>query len=189
MHNLSVLGVLLPPYCSSEIVVRPEMNRCDISEDDTTKALYALYQMPISEGQNNMQTHATGTAFGVSSNDALQFGLNHKKSSSNILSDRGKKKYVIKDKTMEGINNDMLQSSNSIKINAQESGKNRRLTGTNQHPADSNLMKKTSSKHFSKLNNLIEKKHVPKEKEKQISKGISLISELIYCLFRTIFMV
>ncbi|KAJ1407623.1 Zinc finger, CW-type [Sesbania bispinosa] len=130
----------------------PGMNSCDFSEDETTKALYALYQMPMSEGQNNLQTHATETAIGVSSADALQFGLNHKMTSSDVLSDRGKKKHVIKEKTMLGINNDMLQCSNSAKINTHKS-----LNDMNQHAANSNPMKKLSSK------------HLPKEKEKQIN--------------------
>ncbi|CAJ2661985.1 unnamed protein product [Trifolium pratense] len=134
----------------------PGMNSCDFSEDETTKALYASYQMPISEGQNNMQTHASETAFGVNSADALQFGLNHKKSSSDVLLDRGKKKHVLKEKIMSG------------KINAQASGNNKSLNDMNQHPTDSKSMRMMSSKHSSRL---IEEKHVSEEREKQISGG------------------
>nr|KYP50137.1 hypothetical protein KK1_028121 [Cajanus cajan] len=107
----------------------PKMNSCNVSEDETTKALYAMYQMPISEGQNNMQSH--------------------------------------------GINNDGLQFPNSAKINSQISGKNRSLNGMNQHAAaDLNPMKKmSSSKHLSRLENMIEEKHVPKDKEKQVNGG------------------
>lgn len=150
------------------------MNSCDFSEDETTNALRALYQMPISEGQNNMQTHATETAVGVSSGDALKFGLNHKKSSSGVLLDRGKKKHVIKEKIMSGINNDMLQLSNSAMISAQVSGKNKSLNYMDHHPADSNPMKKLNSKHSSRFN-MLEEKHVPKVKEEQIHGGTSFI--------------
>ncbi|KAH1147310.1 hypothetical protein AAZX31_15G146600 [Glycine max] len=150
----------------------PGMNSCDFSEDETTKALYASYQMPISNGQNNMQSHGTETAIGVSSTDALQYGLNHNMSSSDMLSDRGKKKHVIKEKTMSGINNDVLQFPNSAKTNVQVSGKNRSLNVMNQHPADLNPMKKmSSSKHLSSLDNMIEEKSVPIEKEKQVNEG------------------
>ncbi|TKY72634.1 bidirectional sugar transporter SWEET12 [Spatholobus suberectus] len=150
----------------------PGMNSCDFSEDDTKNALYALYQMPISEGQNNMQSHGTETAIGVSSTNALQYGLNHRISSSDMLSDRGKKKHVIKEKTMSGTNNDVLQFTNSAKTNAQVSGKNRSLNSMNQHPADLKPMKKTSSsKHLSRLDNMIEEKLVPKDKEKQVNGG------------------
>ncbi|KAJ1395192.1 Zinc finger, CW-type [Sesbania bispinosa] len=149
----------------------PGMNRCNISEEETTKALYALYQMPISEGQNNMQIHPIGPETGLSSADALQFGLNHKKSSSDVMSDRGKKKHGIKEKKKLGISSDMHQLSNTAKINAQESGKNRSSVDVNQQPTDSNHMKKSNSKHLNRLNNSIEEKNIPKEKEKQISGG------------------
>lgn len=156
------------------------MNSCDFSEDETTKALYASYQMPISNGQNNMQSHGTETAIGVSC--TLQYGLNHKMSTFDMLSDREKKKHVIKEKTMSGINNDVLQFPNSAKTNVQVSGKNRSLNAMNHHPADLNPMKKTSSsKHLSRLDNMIEEKNVPKEKEKQVNEGTSFISELICC--------
>lgn len=156
------------------------MNSCDISEDETTKALYALYQMPMSEGQNNLQTHASETAFGESSAessaDALKFGLNQKNSSSDVLPDRGMKKHVFKEKMMSG------------KINAQASGKNRSMNDVNQHPTDSKPMKTMSSKHSSRFDNMIEDKHVSEEKEMQISGGTSFNLELIYCYFRLIFL-
>ncbi|KAK7303813.1 hypothetical protein RJT34_14730 [Clitoria ternatea] len=141
----------------------PGMNSCDFSEDETTKALRALHQMPVSEGQNNMQSLNTGTATGVSSTHALQNGLNHKKSSSDVLPDQGKKKNVIKGKKMPGNNNDTLQFSNSAKINnTQLSERNRSLNDMNQQPTDLKLMNKMSSS---------KGKHVPKEKEKQLYEG------------------
>lgn len=171
----------------SEFVVRSGMNSCNVSEDETTQALHNLYKMPISEGQNNVQIHGTEIANGVSSTDALQYGLNHKMSSSDMLSGRGKK-HIVKEKTMLGINNDEPQFSNSAKTNVQVFGKNRSLNGINQHPSDLNPMKKmSSSKHLSKLDNMIEEKHVSKDKEKQVNGGTSFILELLYCYFRFIF--
>jgi len=166
----------------SEFVVRPGMNSCKFSEDETTKALYALYQMPISQVQNNMQSHGSKTAIGVRSPNSLQYGLNQNMSSSD-MSDRGRKKLVIKEKTMPGINNDMHRFSNSVKANVQVSGKNRSLNGLNQRPADLNPVKKmtSSSKHLTRPDNMIEEKHVPKETEKQVNGGTSFISELICC--------
>ncbi|RDY01624.1 hypothetical protein CR513_15022, partial [Mucuna pruriens] len=149
----------------------PGMNRCNISEEETTKALYALYQMPITEGQNNMQSHAIEPESGVRSVDALQLGLNHKKSSSDVMLDRGKKKHGINEKAKSGINNDLHQLSNTEKNNAQESAKNRSLNDMNQRPADSNRMKKFNSKHSIRLNNFIEEKNTPKAKEKQMNGG------------------
>jgi len=149
------------------------MNSCDISEDETTNA---LYQMPMSEGQNNIQTHASETAFGVNSADALKFGRNQKNSSSDVLPDRGMKKHVFKEKMMSG------------KINAQASGKNRSMNDVNQHPTDSKPMKTMSSKHSSRFDNMNEDKYVSEEKEMQISGGTSFNLGLIYCYFRLIFL-
>ncbi|OIV92057.1 hypothetical protein TanjilG_15048 [Lupinus angustifolius] len=139
----------------------PGMNRCEISQEETTNALYASYQMPISEYQYNMQSHVTGTASGASSVDAVQFGRNQKRSSFDLLAVQGKKKQTIKEKTMAGIKNYMTDD--------QKSGRNISLIDMNLHPADSNPMKKISSKRFSTCNNLIEEKHVVKEKQKQIN--------------------
>ncbi|KAK7363607.1 hypothetical protein VNO77_05756 [Canavalia gladiata] len=161
----SVLYVVLTHHCSSEIVVRPGMNRCNISEEDTTKALYALYQMPISESQNNMQSH------GVISVGAPQLGPNYMTSSSGGVFDRGKKKHGIKEKAKSGINNDMHPLSNREKNNAHGSVKNRSLIDMNHKAADSNSVKKSSSKHLSRLNNVTEEKNTPKENEKQSNGG------------------
>ncbi|KAK9280814.1 hypothetical protein L1049_003703 [Liquidambar formosana] len=43
----------------------PGMNRCNFSEEETTKALIALYQVPASEGQNNLQNHPDGIVSGL----------------------------------------------------------------------------------------------------------------------------
>ncbi|KAK7348224.1 hypothetical protein VNO80_22774 [Phaseolus coccineus] len=149
----------------------PGMNRCNISEEETTKALYALYQMPISEGQNNMKSHATGPEHGVKSVDTLQLCHINKKSSSDVVLDRGRKKHGINEKAKPGTNNDRHQLSNTVK-NAQESNlKNRSLNGMNRWSSDSNRMKKSNSQNLSRLNNLTEEKNTPKAKEYQINAG------------------
>lgn len=142
------------------------MNRCDISEEETTEAVYALNQMPISGGQSNMQSHATGTAIRVSYADALH----HHKSSSDVISGQGKK-HDFKEKTKAGISDDVFLLSRSLKRNAEESEKNRGLTAMNQHPENSNPMKKSSYQHLIRLKNLKEEKTMPKEKVKQVNTG------------------
>ncbi|KAL2341738.1 hypothetical protein Fmac_009678 [Flemingia macrophylla] len=150
----------------------PGMNSCNFSEDETTKALYASYQI-VSEVQNNIQNHGTENAIGVGCTDALQYGLNHKMSSSDMLSDRRKKKQVIKEKTKTGINSNVLQFPNSAKTNSEVFGRNTSWNGINQHPAaELNPMKKMiSSKIPRRLENMIEEKHVPKDKEKKVNGG------------------
>lgn len=176
-----VLYEFLTPNYSSIFVPRPGMNRCDISEETTTKALYALYQMPVPEGQHNVQSNATGTEIGVGSAGALQCGPSHQNSSSDVLSDRGKKKLGFKEKkTKFELKNaqesgKVLLFSDSTLKNAQESGK----VKSDQHLADVNPMRKPGSQQFSKSNNSMEVKHLPELKEHKRNRGTAFISKLI----------
>ncbi|XP_054806184.1 LOW QUALITY PROTEIN: cysteine-tryptophan domain-containing zinc finger protein 7-like [Prosopis cineraria] len=147
--------------CSMLNWLPPGMNRCDISEEMTTKALYASCQMSNSEGLNNIQSNAFGAAIGVRSADAPQLGHSHQNSRSDALSDQRKKKLGSKEKKKAEICIDSLLSSDSTQNHAEESGKILR----HQHPAEGNLMRKPVSQH-GKLNNLMEVKHMPKEKRK-----------------------
>ncbi|KAM3755481.1 hypothetical protein ACB098_02G042700 [Castanea mollissima] len=103
------------------------MNRCDISEGETTNALRALYQLPVPESQNNPQNHVSGTALGVST----------------------------------GTSGGPFQISNSTKKQLQESAKSRSLNDMNQRRAESIPMKKSSSQHASRSNNLVVEKDMP----------------------------
>ncbi|KAM3707663.1 hypothetical protein ACB094_02G042500 [Castanea mollissima] len=103
------------------------MNRCDISEGETTNALRALYQLPVPESQNNPQNHVSGTALGVST----------------------------------GTSGGPFQISNSTKKQLQESAKSRSLNDMNQRRAESIPMKKSSSQHVSRSNNLVVEKDMP----------------------------
>ncbi|KAL3626118.1 hypothetical protein CASFOL_029667 [Castilleja foliolosa] len=51
----------------------PGMNRCEISEDETTAALHASYAIPIPQNQHNFQAHADGAIAGVTSSNAHHF--------------------------------------------------------------------------------------------------------------------
>lgn len=153
------------------------MNRCDVSEEMTTKALYALCQMPISEDQNNIQSNATETAIGVDSADPMQFGLSHQNSSFDVLSDQGKKKFGFKEKKKDGASTDKLLFSDSTENGAQES----RKIKSEQNPADVNPMRKPGSQQLGKLNNLMEVKRVPKEKDKKMNGGTTFIWLILIC--------
>lgn len=179
-YILSLLYVLLDSHCSSEILVRPGMNRCNISEEETTKSLYALYQIPISEGQNNMQSHVTEPKIGVKSIDTLQLFHVDKKSSSDVMLDRGNKKHGIHEKAKPGLNIDRHQLSNTVKNGQESNVKNRSLNDMNQRSANSNRMKKSNSQNLNRLNNFKEDKKALKAKEYQINGGISLTLGLIY---------
>ncbi|KAM2656927.1 hypothetical protein EV1_012362 [Malus domestica] len=143
----------------------PGMNQCDISEEETTKALYALYQMPSSEGINKLQTHANGTASAVLAVDALHYDQNL---SSHAMSNQGKKIHGSKEIPNAGNGSGLL---NSTKNHLQVAVKSISSNDINQPPLESNLIKKSSSRHMSKLQNLGIEKSIPKQKEKQTSGG------------------
>ncbi|KAI9123074.1 hypothetical protein K1719_005963 [Acacia pycnantha] len=144
----------------------PGMNRCDISEEMTTKALYASCQMPTSEGLNNIHSSVSGAAIGVGS-DAQQFGLSHQNSSSDVLSDQRKKKLGSKEKKKAEISTDNLLPADSTQNHAEESEK----IPSHQLPAEGNLTRKPVSQQHSKLNGLMEVKQMPKEREKKMNGG------------------
>ncbi|KAK9020056.1 hypothetical protein V6N11_054551 [Hibiscus sabdariffa] len=116
----------------------PGMNRCDISEDATTKALNALYQIPVAENQNNPQNHANGTF------SAHLQHLDNKNSSFNsqVPSVQGKN-HGTKEVRKAG-SGGLCQMSNSKRNQQQESLKSRTLKNITQVPVESNLAKKPS---------------------------------------------
>ncbi|KAL4642890.1 hypothetical protein ACB092_02G052500 [Castanea dentata] len=137
------------------------MNRCDISEGETTNALRALYQLPVPESQNNPQNHVSGTALGVSTGYVQHLDQNHLNSSSHDIFNRGKKKYSSKEIANAGTSGGPFQISNSTKKQLQESAKSRSLNDMNQRRAESIPMKKSSSQHVSRSNNLVVEKDMP----------------------------
>ncbi|KAG2727151.1 hypothetical protein I3843_01G141700 [Carya illinoinensis] len=147
------------------------MNHCDISEEETTKALNALYQLPVPESQTKLQNHATGTTLGVSLGDKQHLDENNQNLSSHGISNRGKKKPGFKEKANAGTIGGPFQVSNSTKNKLQESEKSRSLNDTNQHLAEANPMKKSSSQHLNVLRNLIAEKDMPSQREKPINEG------------------
>ncbi|KAK9292421.1 hypothetical protein L1049_020391 [Liquidambar formosana] len=70
----------------------PGMNNCSFSEEETTNALNALYQVPIPEIQNNQKSYPDGAASGVPLADIRNLNQNHIDHSFNVAPGDGKKK-------------------------------------------------------------------------------------------------
>ena len=119
------------------------MNRCDISEEETTKALNALYQVPVAENQNNPQNHVNGTMSLVTSAYLQHLDQNNSSFYSQVSSIRGKKKHGLKEVSKAG-SSGLSQMSNSKNNPQQESFKSRSLNDMTQVPVESNLKKKSS---------------------------------------------
>lgn len=127
------------------------MNRCGISEEETTKALRALYQFPTaaiaasaSETQtNNQHEHPDRKLLGVASIDAFHSGLENRALGIQVADASGKKKYGSKDSTDESKQPGLMQSSSKIN-NFQEISNNRSLNDSIQSPSGDNGHKKYS---------------------------------------------
>ena len=119
------------------------MNRCDISEEETTKALNALYQVQVAENQNNPQNHANGTTSLVTSTHLQHLDRNNSSFNSQASSIQGKKKHGLKDVQKAG-SSGLSQMSNTKKNQQQESLKSRSLNDMTQIPVESNITKKST---------------------------------------------
>lgn len=142
------------------------MNQCDISEEETTKALNALYQPPSSESLTNPLAHANGTASVVPSVHAQHLDQNYQNHSSNSMSNRVKKRHGVKE-TQNAVSSDGV-----LKPYLQEPVKSTSLKDMNQPPLKPNTMKKSTDQQMSYLENLGMKENIAKQKEKQISGGM-----------------
>ncbi|XP_034685577.1 uncharacterized protein LOC117914375 isoform X2 [Vitis riparia] len=97
----------------------PGLNHCDISEEETTKALNALYQLSIPESQTSMHNHVNGIASGVTLDDVRHPGQNHQNPSSHDMPNEGKKKYGCKKMSNAG---DLEQTKTKSKREADNYG-------------------------------------------------------------------
>ncbi|KAE8734164.1 Tetratricopeptide repeat-like superfamily protein [Hibiscus syriacus] len=121
----------------------PRMNRCDISEDDTTKALNALYQVPVAENQNNSQNLANRSVSLVTSAQPQHLDQNNSSFNSQAFSVQGKRNHGLKEVLKEG-SSGLNQMSNSRKKQQKESLKSKSLNGMTQAPVESIVMKKST---------------------------------------------
>ncbi|XP_028762310.1 uncharacterized protein LOC114720781 isoform X2 [Neltuma alba] len=107
----------------------PDMNRCSVSEDETTKALIALFQGPPLEGQS-----ISGSVFMGGPSSAVQYPnqnqLNH---GSNGMP--GGKKRTVKEISNSASKDGSSQLPYSIKKNSQSSMKSRSISDMNKSPA------------------------------------------------------
>lgn len=139
------------------------MNHCDISEEETTKALYALDQLPVTEGQNNLQSYANGPASVITLDHGQHLDQKHQSPDSAAISVRAKKR---------ACDNGGIQISNTTKNRLQDSVKNRSLNEKNHPPSESKEMKGSSSLHFIKSCNSDFDNSITKQKKEQMNGGV-----------------
>lgn len=132
-----------------KVLCRNGMNRCDISEEETTNALHALYQLPLPQSQIHLQNHVAGTA----ARAAGHFDQSHLNLSSHPMPNPRKKKQKSKGTPYAAINGDRFQISGSTNDIQQEEMKRRRLNDTQQPILESKLMSNSNVEHLSKSGN------------------------------------
>lgn len=107
------------------------MNRCSFSEDETTKALVASYQVPPLDGQSNLQNVSGSVTVGgtmPTSQQPDQHQLNN-----DLHEASGGKKKFVKEMS-NSINKDSLSQSSYPVKKMQSAVKSRSLNDVNKSP-------------------------------------------------------
>ncbi|KAF8394535.1 hypothetical protein HHK36_020746 [Tetracentron sinense] len=153
--------------CSMLNWLPPGMNRCSISEEETTKALNAYYQAPVPESQHNLQSYPGRASFGGTLVDIRHFEQNHQDFSFHAVPSGRKKKNGSKGISIAASHSGPTQFSDSAKKNQQAYVKSRGLYDANESPMESNPVNEPGFQHFSKSSDLALEKHKHKQREKQ----------------------
>ncbi|XP_022758045.1 uncharacterized protein LOC111305109 isoform X2 [Durio zibethinus] len=134
----------------------PAMNRCSVDEEETTKAVFALYQVPAAESQTNLQSNPGNIMSRLPSANALQTDQNQRSFGSHAMPTAGRKKHGLKE-----ISNVMDKDGPTpMKKNMQSTVRSGSLTNVTRSP----VVGEPALQHLSKCDLPIEK-HKNKQKE------------------------
>eukprot|EP01018_Ginkgo_biloba_P018331 Gb_16688 [translate_table: standard] len=147
----------------------PDMNRCDISEDATTQALYAMYGQQPGQGQvdaNKGQPQLPGALLPEPVHDYKQGEPNHeaKVQKLNMISSNSKKGQV--QKSIPNVPGPANPSSSLSRKSKQSSVKSKSLNDVVQQPLEQILGNIGVSHQAIKGSDLVPEKHKSKQKEK-----------------------
>ncbi|KAI3773126.1 hypothetical protein L6452_04325 [Arctium lappa] len=153
-------GSLPEKWLCSMLDWLPGMNRCSISQEETTKAITSRFPGPAPKIQGSQPVHPGGPQSGPVSVDALHPDQRHQP----FVPQAGvKKKQGTKDPLNEPKQDRPSLSSNSTKKNLHTSNKTRSLNGANQ----SSFVNELEFQDSGHSSNLIAEKHRLKHKEKK----------------------
>lgn len=124
------------------------MNRCDISEEETTSALHALYQIPPPENQNGVQYQP-----GINSVDQVNF--NYQNVVSDYMTDGRKKVHKLNKTSKKGSKAVLSSAAKKFQM---DSVKKEDLNDMKQLTNGVNSVKESDN---SKNSNRQRQKHVP----------------------------
>ncbi|XP_008802117.2 cysteine-tryptophan domain-containing zinc finger protein 7-like [Phoenix dactylifera] len=144
------------------------MNSCEIGEEETTKALNALYLVPAApETGASLEGHNVA-ASGITTTNAQ---YRNQKLERNLQSVPAVRKRKNGPKDASNVSNHSIQSSNPVKMSQQASIKNRSLNNASQYPFETNSLDKVSIGHTRKSTDFSSEKQKHKQKEKHKNLG------------------
>ncbi|XVF72563.1 hypothetical protein PTKIN_Ptkin12aG0131300 [Pterospermum kingtungense] len=136
----------------------PAMNRCSVDEEETTKAVFALYQVPAVQNETNLQSYPGSIMSRLPSADTLQPDQNQRSFGSHAMPTAGRKKHSLKE-----ISNSMDKDGPTpMKKTLQSSVQSGSLADVTQSP----VVGEPGLQNLSKCNLPVEK-HKNKQKEKR----------------------
>ncbi|XP_062021537.1 cysteine-tryptophan domain-containing zinc finger protein 3-like [Rosa rugosa] len=144
----------------------PGMNRCSVTEEETTdktKALIAQYQVPALGSQNNLPNNPGGFMEGVAQADFRHPDQNPQNFGLHAMPGSGKKKNGLKELSKASDKDGSILLPNSMKKNIQASLKSKSLNDVNQ----SSPLNEPNFQQLSNSSDLAVEKRKHKYKEKQ----------------------
>lgn len=134
------------------------MNRCDISEEETTNALHALYQIPPPENQNGVQYQP-----GINSVDQVNF--NYQNVVSDYMTNGRKKVHKLNDTSNKGSKAVLSSAAKNFQL---DTVKKEDLNDMKQLTNGVNSVKKSDNS-----------KHSNRQRQKHVPGGLSFIFALL----------
>ncbi|XP_031258978.1 uncharacterized protein LOC116117085 isoform X1 [Pistacia vera] len=140
----------------------PGMNRCSFTEEETTKALIAQYQVPAPESHNNLHINSGGVLPRANFPDVRHPDPNYRNFGPHAPPHGGKKKHGLKEIAGATIKDSHTQSSNSMKKNIRASVRSGILNDMGQP----SVVGEPDNRQVSRSSDLPGEKQKHKQKEK-----------------------
>ncbi|KAL4369412.1 hypothetical protein GQ457_05G002350 [Hibiscus cannabinus] len=109
----------------------PAMNRCSVEEEETTKAVFALYHVPAVESQTNLPSNPVHIMSISASSDALQPDKNQLSLGSHFILPGGSKKHSLKEISSATDKDGPISMKKNMQSSSVQSGS---LTDVTQSP-------------------------------------------------------
>lgn len=156
-----------------QIVCRPGMNRCDISEDETTNALNALYVTPVP---------ATGVSSGVPHTAAAGTATSSTYNISGHLEQSRKRKNALKDGNGMAESSYPMPASIPLMSNQQAPTKNKKTVDGEHYPFEGDSVSKHGPGPVSRSADFVVEKQKSKHKNRSSYSDGGIVLFHICCL-------